>query len=55
MIADPFALTIAMLAAFALTLGGILTIVKQRQRTRVMLMLVCALVLFGNVLIWVWH
>ncbi|WP_326525115.1 hypothetical protein [Sphingomonas sp.] len=44
--------TIAMLAVFALTWGGIYLIVKQRDRKKGALMLACALVILGNVLIW---
>ncbi len=54
MIPDPLVFSIAMLAAFALTVGGVLTIVRRRERMRGILMLVCALVLLGNVLIRVW-
>ena len=52
-IADPAALTIAMAAFFALVGGGIWSIVKKRDRKRGILMLIAALVLLGNVLIWV--
>lgn len=53
-IADPAALTLAMAAFFALAGGGIWSIVKKRDRKRGILMLIAALVLLGNVLIWVW-
>ena len=53
MIGDPLALSIAMVAVIALTVGGVVTIVKRREKTRGVLMLVCALVLLGNVLLWV--
>ena len=43
---------IAMLAVFALTWGGVHLIAKRRDRTKGLLMLVCALVILGNVLIW---
>jgi hypothetical protein len=52
--ADPTALTIAMLAVFALAAGGIFSIVKRREKKQGILMLVAGLVLLGNVLIWVW-
>ena len=48
------ALSIAMLAVFALGAGGTWLIVKARDRKRGSLMLVAALVLLGNVLIWTW-
>lgn len=44
--------TIAMLAVFALMWGGIYLIAKRRDRKKGALMLVCAAVIFGNVLIW---
>jgi hypothetical protein len=47
-------LSIAMLAVFALGAGGAWLIVKARDRKRGVLMLVAALVLLGNVLIWAW-
>lgn len=46
------ALSIAMLAAFALAIGGIALIVKKRERQRGWLMIGVALVLVINVLIW---
>jgi hypothetical protein len=53
MISTSAALSIAMIAAFALIWGGAWLIAKQRDRTRGILMLVAAAVLIGNVLIWV--
>ena len=47
-------LSIAMLAVFALTIGGAWLIAKRRDRRRGGLMLVMALVLLGNVLIAAW-
>jgi hypothetical protein len=52
LIADPIALSIAMLAVFALVGGGVWMLAKRRDRTKGVLMLVAALVLLGNVLIW---
>jgi len=52
-IADPAALTVAMAAVFALAAGGVWSIVKKRDRKRGILMAIAALVLLGNVLIWV--
>lgn len=53
MIDSPTALSVAMLACFALVWSGIWLIRTRRDRTRGILMLVAALVLLGNVLIWV--
>jgi hypothetical protein len=52
MIADPIALSIAMCAVFALVWGGVWMIVKKRDRTKGVLMIVAAIVLLGNVLVW---
>ncbi len=58
MIADngflAFALSIAMLAAFALIAGGVVLIVRKRDRQRGLLMIGVSLVLIVNVAIWVW-
>ncbi|MFC3580566.1 hypothetical protein [Sphingomonas hylomeconis] len=43
---------IAMLGMFACLAGGIYLLVKGRERKRAVLMLVMAVVLLGNVLIW---
>ncbi|WP_260598712.1 LPXTG cell wall anchor domain-containing protein [Sphingomonas endolithica] len=43
---------IAMLGAFACVGGGVYLLVKRRDRTKGVLMLVMAIVLFANVLIW---
>jgi hypothetical protein len=43
---------VAMLAVFALVAGGGYLLSKGRERTKGVLMLVCALVILGNVLIW---
>jgi hypothetical protein len=45
-------LSIAMIAAFLLGAGGVWMIAKARDRKKGALMLVAALVLLGNVLIW---
>ena len=45
-------LSIAMIAAFLLGVGGTWLIVKRRDAKKGLLMLVAALVLLGNVLIW---
>ena len=45
-------LSLVMLAAFALALGGIWLIVKQGDRKKGLLMLLAALVFVGNVLVW---
>ena len=46
------ALSVAVLAAFALAIGGIYLLVKRKERKQGLLMLLCALVFFVNVLIW---
>jgi hypothetical protein len=46
------ALSLAVLAAFALAGGGLYLIVGQRNRGQGALMLVAALVLIANVLVW---
>jgi high-affinity Fe2+/Pb2+ permease len=46
------ALAIAMIAAFLLTIGGIRLILGRDNRKQGMLMLLAALVLVGNVLVW---
>lgn len=51
-IADPIALSIAMIAVILLVIGGVRMITKQRDRTKGVLMIVAALVLLANVLIW---
>ncbi len=43
---------IAMIAVFLLTAGGVRLIVRGQYRTQGWLMIVAALVLLGNVLIW---
>lgn len=43
---------VAMLACFACLIGGGYLIAKRRDRTKGLLMLVMAAVLFANVLIW---
>jgi LPXTG-motif cell wall-anchored protein len=45
-------LSILMIAAFLLALGGIYLLVKKRDRKKGILMLVCAAVALGNVLVW---
>jgi len=47
-----FALSLAVLAAFALTLGGGWLIARRTNRKQGVLMLVMAAVLIANVLIW---
>ncbi len=49
-----FALSVAMLAAFALAIAGVRMLVKGQDRQRGALMLGVALVLVVNVLIWAW-
>ena len=45
-------LSLAMLAAFVLAGGGVWLIVKARDSKKGVLMLIAALVLVGNVLVW---
>ncbi len=45
-------LSILMVAAFALTAGGAYLIVKRRDRRKGALMIVAAIVMLGNVLVW---
>ena len=45
-------LSIAVLAAFALAVGGAYLLIKRGERKQGILMVVAALVLFGNVLVW---
>ena len=46
------ALSLAMIAGFALTGGGAYLLIKGHYRKQALLMLVAAAVLFGNVLVW---
>ena len=43
---------ISMLAVFALIFGGVYLLVKRRERQKAALMLVLAVVIFGNVVMW---
>jgi uncharacterized membrane protein YbhN (UPF0104 family) len=54
MAADPLLLSLAVLASIALDVGGVWRIIRQADRRRGVLMIVAALVLLGNVLIWAW-
>ena len=45
-------LSLTMLATFALIAGGLYLILTRRDRRKGTLMLIAALVLFGNVLVW---
>ncbi len=49
--AAPLLLSLLMLAGFALAGGGVYTLVKLKDRTKGILMLVAALVMWGNVAI----
>lgn len=51
--ADPMLLSIAMLAVFALVIGGGWRI-RRGERLQGVLMIVAAAVLAGNVAIWAW-
>ena len=52
MAAEPWILSICMLAVIALALGAVRLIRQGRDRRRGWLMLAAAAVLLGNVLIW---
>ena len=54
MIPENILLSIAMVASFMLVLGGWRTITRGGERLRGILMIVAALVLLGNVVIWAW-
>lgn len=45
-------LSIAVLAAFALAGGGLYLLIRRGERKQGILMLIAAIVLFANVLIW---
>jgi hypothetical protein len=47
-------LSILMLAAFGLTAGGVWLVLKGRDRRKGGLMIVAAIVMLGNALIWSW-
>ncbi len=49
-----FALSLAMLAAFALAIAGVMLIVRKLDRKRGLLMIGVSGVLILNVLIWAW-
>ncbi len=51
---QPALLSISMLAVLALALGGGWTIARRPNKLQGVLMLVAALVLLANVLIWAW-
>jgi len=53
-VTQPALLSVAMLAVFALALGGGWSIIKRRETKQGVLMLIAALVLLANVLIWAW-
>ena len=46
------AMALAMIAAFALTAGGVKLAMSREHRSRGLLMIAAAAVLVGNVLIW---
>jgi hypothetical protein len=52
--ADPTLLSLAVLAALALVGGGAWRFVRRGERLQGGLMVVAALVLLANVLIWAW-
>ena len=50
--AQPAILSIAVLASFALAIGGGWLVVRRRDRKRGVLMIVMAVVLLANILLW---
>ena len=54
MSAEPAILSLAMLAVFALVLGGVHVIRRRGEARRGVLMLAAGIVLLINVLIWAW-
>ena len=50
--AAPLILSLLMLAGFALAAGGAYTLAKLKDRKRGILMIIAALVMWGNVLVW---
>lgn len=50
--ANAMILSILMVSAFALTAGGAYLILKRRDRRKGALMIVAAIVMLGNVLVW---
>ena len=51
---EPALLSISMFAVLALVLGGGWTIAKRDNKKQGVLMLIAAVVLLANVLIWAW-
>ena len=47
-------LSLSVLAVFALVYGGVRLISGGQQRGKAVLMLIAALVILGNILIWSW-
>lgn len=50
----PLLMSLAVLAMFALVWGGLRLILRGRDRLKGALMLIAALVIFGNLLVWAW-
>ncbi|WP_174273497.1 hypothetical protein [Sphingomonas bacterium] len=49
---SPILLSLAVLADFALAFGGVRLILRGRDRIKGVLMLIAALVILGNILLW---
>lgn len=49
---SPWLLSLAVLAVFALVYGGVRLILGRKERGKGVLMLVAALVILGNLLLW---
>lgn len=53
-VVTPLLLSLAVLAVFALAFGGVRLISAGQRRGKGVLMLVAALVILGNILVWSW-
>ncbi len=51
---EPALLSVCMVAVFALVLGGGWMLAKRAEKKQGVLMLIAAVVLLANVLIWAW-
>lgn len=54
MVTEPALLSISVLAVFALVLGGGWIILKRADKKQGVLMVIAAIVLLANILIWAW-
>ena len=51
---EPALLSVCMIAVLALVLGGARILIKKSEKKQGVLMLIAAVVLLANVLIWAW-